>query len=117
MPAGGTSVAAANEEGPPEFRRAFLLSIARAERNNDSVMLGVELEVRVPEGSHLRRIQAFDLDFLADPKWRDLVAQLKPDPRHREPEDRHHGGADELHDELRRVAVEQPAHAVGAVLR
>src|SRR5881409_3747468 len=73
---------------------------------------GMEQKVRVSQHAHLWAVESFDLGLPADADRRDQVANFEPYERHHEAKHNEHGNIDRLHDELREVAVEQPAHAV-----
>src|SRR5712692_6838392 len=72
----------------------------------------MELKVRVSQHAHLWAVESFDLGRLADADRRDQVANFEPHVRHHKAKHHEYGSVDHLHDELREVAVEQPADAV-----
>src|SRR3990172_9290506 len=75
----------------------------------------MELEVGVSEHSHFRTVETFDLDFLVDSNRCDEIADFKPHVGHHEAEHRYYHTIDDLHEELGKIAIEQTAHAVGAI--
>src|SRR3954447_15535219 len=75
----------------------------------------MELKIRITEYAHLGTVETFELDFLANAKRRDNVANLEPYIGHYEAENRHGSSIDQLHEELRQVTIQKPAHTVRAV--
>src|SRR6476661_3383159 len=79
------------------------------------LLTSVKLKIRIPQYTHFRTIETFDLGLFRDANRRNYIADFKPYIRHDKAEDRHCTGVDQLHDKLREVTIEQTAHAVGAV--
>src|SRR6266576_3906243 len=75
----------------------------------------MKLEVRISQDAHLGTVEPFDLRLFADAEGSNKITDLEPHVRHDETEDRHYSCIDYLHDELRKIPVKQPAHAIGTI--
>src|SRR5215510_786484 len=75
----------------------------------------MELKVRVAQHAHLWAVESFDLDLPADANRCDQVANFEPHVCHHKAKHYNHSSIDRLHEELREVAVQQPANAVRAM--
>src|SRR5215510_8114180 len=83
--------------------------------NSPSTLIRMELKVRVAKGAHLWGVETFEFRFLANANRRDQITYLEPHVRHNKTEHCDHRTVDGLHDELREVAIQEPAHAIGTV--
>src|SRR5215216_2480107 len=75
----------------------------------------MELKVRISQHTHLWDVEPFDLRLPADPDRRDQVTNFEPHVCHHKAEHHDHDSTEQLHEELRGVAVEQPTNTVRPV--
>src|SRR6266403_1216712 len=75
----------------------------------------MEHEVRIPKDAHFGTVETFKLGLFADTQRRDEITDLEPDIGHNKSKHGYDRAVDDLHEELREVAVQESAHAVGAV--
>src|SRR5258705_13780545 len=78
-------------------------------------LTGMELKIWITEHAHLRSVETFDFGFLTDAKRCNKIADLEPNKGHHESKHNEHRAVNDLHNELREIAVQQATHTVGAV--
>src|SRR6266850_6539872 len=75
----------------------------------------MELKIRITKHAHFRTVKPLDLDFFGNANRRDEIADLEPHECHHEAKYRYGSSIDQLHEELRQVTIQKPAHTVRAV--